>query len=288
ATLHGFQQDFAQPASSWLALGSPQNAFRQLNHMLVIMSAPTGPTRFVPAVLTTGSTASELLARMRIVYFQGSDCLLGGLGFGLDSAEGSGLSLQFQVGADLRRFLAWKGPGTLSGPRAAYAWQTNTWYWVRLRHQTNAIGLYPDLFARVWPADGETAEPSYWTCWWDYFPSLPHQKGAPGFEAGLSAQGMVECDFLLWKEESLPVVDVRLPALKPARPSLFAEVCPSPHFFRLRLTGSPLSDYVVEASSDFESWTIFGLLTDQSGSALFSDNSAIDLNHRFYRARCLQ
>ena len=42
------------------------------------------------------------------------------------------------------------------GPVQSFAWQTNVWYWLRLRQEPNAAaqGGANDVFAKIWLADG--------------------------------------------------------------------------------------------------------------------------------------
>lgn len=288
AVLRGFQQDFAEAATAWIPLDVSNNEFAQQNNMLVARSAQTGFPKLVVSLPEANPNVSEILARIRIVHVSGAGCLAGGVGFGFSHTGAGGLHLGFEVGTGGERFLTWHGPNLVQGPRSEFSWQTNVWYWVRLRHQTNSITMYPDLFARVWPADGETQEPSAWTVWWDYYPALAHQKGFPGLVAGRGPPATIECDYFLAKEDNSDEITVRFPALKSARPVLSADAYTHSSGFRLRLVGTPLADYLIETTVDFAVWKAFGLFTDELGRAVFTDVTATDSPHRFYRASCLR
>lgn len=288
AVLHGLQQDFARPASSWIAVDAPPNTFHQTNNMLVAKTAPSGFPRFILALPDSNADVSEILARLRIVHFNGQNCSFGGIGLALKTNANTGLILQFHSGQSSQHMLKWQYAQTSTNPTADYPWQTNLWFWLRIRHQTNSLTLYPDLYARIWLADGETPEPTAWTAWWDYYPQFPHQKGWPGIVAGIDSSSAVECDFFLAKSDELPEITVRLPPLKSARPEFAAVACSPSAGIQLILTGTPLSEYVIETTTDFGKWSPFALVTDKSGRASFADKTALALPYQFYRARSLE
>lgn len=287
AVIRGFQQDFAEPATSWVAVDAPPLTFCQTKDVLVVNPAPSGFPRYIPVLTNASPEVTEILARLRIVHFGGADSFFGGIGVALATNTTTGLTIQFHSGHALERTLAWKSPTISNGPQAVYPWQTNLWFWLRLRHQTNGITLYPDLFARIWPADGETPEPTEWTSWWDYYPNSPHQRGWPGIVAATDSSAAIECDFFLAKGEGLPEITVRVPPLKPARPQFSAITYSPTQGVQLMLTGSPLADYMIESTMDLIRWTQSALTTDKSGHATFTDKSVAVLPYRFYRARTM-
>ena len=288
AVLHGLQQDFAQPASSWITVDAPPGTFHQTNNMLVAKTAPSGFPRLILALPNPNLDVSEILARLRVVHFADQNRSLGGIGFALRTNTNTGLILELHSGQSSQRMLAWKNTQTSTGPTADYPWRTNLWFWLRIRHQTNSVTLHPDLFARIWLADGETPEPTAWTAWWDYYPQFPHQKGWPGIIAGIDSSAAIECDFFLAKGDELPEITVRLPPLKSARPEFTTIACSPSAGIQLILTGTPLSDYVLETTTDFAKWSPVALATDKSGRASFADKTAWPLPYRFYRARSLE
>ncbi|HYG35275.1 MAG TPA: hypothetical protein VEC99_10850, partial [Clostridia bacterium] len=169
------------------------------------------------------------------------------------------------------------------GPFQPVAWQTNRWYWLRLRHETNSLAGYPDLWARLWPADGETPEPTGWTTWRDYFPSQNVIGGMTGISAG---QGLMEIDWFLLKSEELSTIVAHAPALKPALATLVPLGFSATEGFKLSLRGDPGVGYILEGTSDFKGWNGSALVTDSTGAALFQDQSSAP--QRFYRARLAQ
>ena len=253
--------------------------------MLAVASAPGGFPRLMLALVEANPGTQEILARVRLVAAAVANTHLGGPAFAMNSGSTAGLRLHFQSVTPTDRQLVWQGPNTQAGPGTGFPWQTNFWYWVRVQHQTNTISRYPDLLARVWPADGETQEPAAWTSWWDYCPASPAQKGWPGIAAGVGAPALMEWDFFLVKAEGLPDITVRLPALKAARPRLLALGCRPETGFDLSVAGTSRADYLIEASEDFRTWRRYGVETDSRGQGFFRDTAAPNIPGRFYRAR---
>lgn len=286
ALLRGWQQDFGKALDArWTVVDAAPGTFAQANNMLVVSSALGGFPRFMLALTEADPAVQEILARVRVVACAGTGFAMGGPAFAMRATPDTGLSLQFSAGMNGDRKLSWHGVKTQPGPSTDFAWQTNLWYWIRVRHQTNTISLYPDLLARVWPADGESIEPAAWTSWWDYCPGAPAQKGWSGIAGGVGGTGVMEWDYLLVKADGLPEITVRLPGLKPARPHLSALSYTAGTGFELELAGTARGNYLIEASTDFAAWSVYGIVADGRGRAIFRDAAALSIPSRFYRAR---
>src|SRR5204863_8529203 len=105
------------------------------------------------------------------------------------------------------------------GTELAFAWQNNTWYWLRLRHEPNAasLGGVNDAFGKIWLADGSQAEPASWQVTYQYTPPLSARAGFAGL-GGTSSSGVAEfdVDYVLIKAAGLPSIVVA--------PSTFVQV----------------------------------------------------------------
>jgi len=122
---------------------------------------------------------------MRVNNFSPGQYTRGGVGVGVNAASSQGINFTFrdydgegQTGKHmtfLNDFAAW-------GPGEAFSWQTNVWYWIRLRQEPNAVsqGGVNDVFAKIWPADGTVPEPANWQLTWNYTPGTAARNGYAG------------------------------------------------------------------------------------------------------------
>lgn len=280
-SLHGWQQDFGEPlGTNWIALGDP-GAFRQQSGVLCAGPVTNGAAFFLSPVGGNASTV-EMLARVRPVSLAVGNDWLGGLAVGVPASGDTGFAGLLGQAGDATQ-LGLVNAGTATGPFVATAWETNRWYWLRLRHQTNALTSYPDLLTRLWLADGETPEPDQWRIWHDYFPAQP---AAAGFAGIAARQGILEVDWLLLKSDSLPEILAQLPALKPAQAWLrLLEYSPA-EGLRLELRGDAGVGYLLERTSDFVGWTGTALTISGNGTAQYQDRDGGP--QRFYRARLVE
>src|SRR5690606_37486189 len=137
---------------------------------------------------------------------------LGGVCIAVNSNAGTGFNYQFIAPSAGTRRMRLDEDTLPAKLETAATWTTNTWYWLRVRHQPNASSGAADLFARIWKADGLTSEPVTWQTW-DYYPANPLRSGFAGLIAPESSD--LECDFILLKSDNFPETTVQLPGKKP-------------------------------------------------------------------------
>jgi hypothetical protein len=279
AMLRGWQEDFQSGAgTNWLTMGAA-GAFDFRGGVLRVGPSTEGPNLLLAHTGQNGESC-EILARIRPLSPEPTPNFLGGV---IITASATGVNL---YGALLRR----EGNGATSlglinsgddhGPFTPLPWQTNRWYWLRVRHEPTALTGSSDLLARLWPADGVTPEPTAWAAWRDYYPA----GSAVGAYVGMSSgQGVFEVDWYLLKSEHLPELVARPPAFKPA----LATLEPLPSFpasgLRLALRGDPGVGYLIESTTNFIEWKGSALTTGGDGTAVFEDNTLA--RSKFYRAR---
>lgn len=282
ASVRGWQQDFAEPLDArWRTVGR-EGAFRQAGG--VMRAGPTSePARLLAGVTKGDATPHMMLARVRLMSSSTTPNWLGGLTVVDQPVVGVGFAALFRREETGPTQFGLIGSGDNFGPFFPGAWQTNRWHWLRVEHAPNALAGYPDLYARLWLADGETPEPDSWTAWRDYYPSARVVEGFPGVIAG---QGVLEVDWLLVRAENLPMVVARPPALKPAPAILAPAGYNQEQGMCLSLRGEPGTGYVIEGTTDFATWDGVAVTTDDTGEALFADR--VPRQQWFYRAKSVQ
>ncbi len=283
AALPGWQWDFAVPPDrSWFLRGD-LSGVRTTNGLLQL-----GPSRPV-ALLLAGATGDasrpvEILARLRLVSPAPTPSWLGGLAVAMEPERGEGFAVLFRRDApgvaQLGLVAAGEGPGVFQ----AVPWETNRWYWLRVRHDPRPLTGWPDLWTRLWPADGETPEPVLWTAWRDFDPPPAPVPALVGLVGG---EGVVEVDWLGVRAAGLPEITARLPDLKPARPRLvMLEYLSSRSEARIELHGSPDFGYWVEHSPDLAHWEGGAVLVPgPGGRTVLAEVQLPAPAARFYRAR---
>jgi hypothetical protein len=172
---------------------------------------------------------------------------------------------------------------------APRGWEANQWYWLRVRHAADGDSGAPDVRARLWPADGETAEPIEWQVDWDYYPQHAAQVGLVGLVSPEGKGGMeLECDFFLAQGAAVTEALVRLPALKARRARLSWLPGNAEGWPVLGLFGSPYQGYAVEWTPDFEVWSSAAVFTDAAGLVQMPPAMAGMPTVGFYRARVVE
>jgi hypothetical protein len=284
ADMPGWQDTFTSDLdANWEFATSADPTFRSSAGLLSIRHAQPAPIHALASTIDE-ATNIELLARIRVKAAPAPGSL-GGLVLGATSNPQSGLHFQFIAGTNGTSRIGLDGPGLQGAPGATFAWDTNRWYWLRLRHQTNSLTGYPDLWARIWPADGETPEPVAWNLYWDYFPNHTARRGRPGFVSGSVPGGALECDYLLVKRNDLPLITAILPQLKPARPHLAAVHFSEESGLHLTLDGDPDVHWILQSSTNLRSWTDLTSIWSTAGPIAWNHQAANTSSHQFYRVR---
>jgi hypothetical protein len=224
-SVNGFQDEFSNLSlgNGWAVAGA--NVYTVNQGRLRIASATGDPNHLLYAVGGYANTVQEVLVRMRVVRFGGGPYSRGGIGVAVDAASSQGINFTFRDddgAGHPGRHMALLDDYREWGPVLNFAWQTNTWYWLRLRQEPNAAsgGAIQDVFAKIWPADGLVAEPASWQLLWDYNGARSTRAGYAGLMAGSTAGGATdfsefEVDYFLLKATGLPAVVVGPAALAP-------------------------------------------------------------------------
>ena len=271
-----------------MVLGPTIGLFQQRGGVLRIASSTQGFGRLLFTGPGAGNATQEVLVRARITRLSAGDALPGGIAVATDTNDPSGFCYLFRSVTSSGRQTVLREASLGWGPQTSFAWATNVWYWLRLRHEPNTLSGLPDLWAKTWRADGLTPEPSGWLLVWDYYPTGPARAGFAGLVSGADTGGSeMECDFFLLKESNLPAITVTLPAQKPALASLIAGYPLAPGAFPVQLTGELSRSYQIEASANLASWIGLGVVAASNGPAHYLDATATNFVQRFYRARLL-
>ena len=239
-TVNGFQDDFDGPTLNpdWKATGTALKIYSVADGLLKVMSAMGDPNHLLYAAPGYDPTTQEVLARIRITAFGEGDPARGGVAVGVDASSSQGINLHFRnVNSEGQsgHHTSFLDDLRVWGPGYGFGWQTNSWYWLRLRQEPDvpSQGAATHAFGKIWPADGSTAEPIGWQTF-DYSNST--RTGFAGIAAGSSGGiSEFEVDYILIKAAGLP------------------EIVVAPHAFPLGqtpvvITNQPLSQSVGELS----------------------------------------
>jgi len=222
-TITGFQDDFTGPTRdpNWKVRGPGGDYYQQANGLLRVSTRSGDPNHLLYEAPGYHTNIQEVLARVRITAFGVNDAARAGLGVGVATNNSQGINLHFrnflQDNVAGRQFKllddarAW-GPAGLKTD-----WETNQWYWLRLRQDPNAAGGTDDVFGKAWLADGKVAEPTDWAMKWNYIPTRTVRNGFAGITAcSIDGIGTFEVDYILIKAEGLPSIQVNFEPLGPA------------------------------------------------------------------------
>jgi hypothetical protein len=221
-TVNGYQDDFAGPNRdpNWKVRGPGGDLYQQADGLLRVSVRSSDPNHLLYEAPGYSTNVQEVLARMRIVAFGvNADGPRAGVGVGVGT-NSQGINLHF------RNFTADNVPGRqfklLDDARAwgpaglKLDWETNVWYWLRLKQEKDAGGGVNDVFAKAWLADGKTPEPSDWQMSWNYIPARTERSGFAGITgSSIDGIGNFEVDYLLIKAAGLPSIKVAFPAEGP-------------------------------------------------------------------------
>lgn len=282
AEVHGWQWDFAEPPDqSWSARGALAG-FRAAHGMLAVGPTST-PAWLLAAAVAGAKYPVEVLTRLRLVSPEPTSPWLGGLAVASAPTTGEGFWVLFHRAADGVTQLGLVAAADSPAVFQAASWETNRWYWLRVRHDPKSLTGYPDVWTRLWPADGETPEPVVWTAWRDFDPLQPP---SPAWIGLVSGAGLFEVDWFLVRSGNLPPITARPPAWKPARARLTRLDYAPLSGLRLELRGTPDFPYQVERSADLAHWEpAWALTLDGSGRGYWQDAATGASPRQFYRAR---
>ena len=213
-TVNGFQDDFDGTAlnPNWVVNGA--NVFTVSSGALHVNPASGDPNHLLYAMAGYDNTVQEVLARIRILNSGAGDQVRGGVAVGVDPASSQGINYLFRNNnseGQTGNHVSFLDDLVVWGPGQNFAWQANTWYWLRLRQEPNASsqGGVNDVFAKIWVADGTAPEPPAWQHLWDYTPAYPTRVGYAGITAS-SSSGLLQfdVDYILIKAAGLPSIVV--------------------------------------------------------------------------------
>jgi hypothetical protein len=280
----GVQPDLTNPwPEQWVVGGEPGAVTQSEDGRLSIEA--TAPERSRLSLLEPGVTAGEqsLLLRLRLRRPDLADTISGGVSIHDGTLPAAMLRLDFVTGnpTGLRLVDEWSGREMFT----PYAWRPNTWYWARLRHAINGVTGYPDLWARLWPADGESVEPIAWQLYLDYHPLRPAQAGHFGMNGPDGNGAVFETDFFLVKSSGAAAVQVLLPRRKPAWLQLHASLAEGDAGVNFLLEGAPNQNYTLLSSPNLRDWTDAQVTTDSRGLVGWEPTPSTEWPVAFHQAR---
>jgi hypothetical protein len=204
--VNGFQDDFsaATLGSNWVAVGGEVNIYSVGGGVLSVTTPQGWLDHLLYEAPGYDATTQEVLARIRIAVCD-SDRTQAGIGVGVES-HGRGIDYVFKENALDDPFTGVRDAAN-SGPSWPFPWQTNVWYWMRLKQSPDYGPGKPDVFGKAWLADGSVVEPSDWQTW-DYVPASSVHSGFAGIAAwGYSGSfSEFDVDYVLIKAAGLPPV----------------------------------------------------------------------------------
>jgi len=228
-TVKGFQDDFlsATRDPNWVPVPLEKDSYEPANGVLRVTVVGEGPdTHLLYQAPGYSEDAQEVLARIRITAFGAGDAPRCGIAVGVDPDSSQGINLHFrdndQDSVSGRQFKLLDDRRAWGPPGLDIDWENETWYWLRLRQTGSIVTDGPNIFGKVWLADGTVAEPSDWPMRW----TRADRIGFAGI-AGSSIGGLseYEVDYILIKAEGLPNIKVgagAFPAGAPATPKISA------------------------------------------------------------------
>lgn len=211
---NGFQDDFTSAARdpNWVAVPADKDMYEQVNGLLrvtVMGDSPGLDTHLLYEAPGYNDSVQEVLARIRVTAFGVGDAPRCGISVGVDPESSQGINLHFrdndQDGIQGRQFKLLDDRRAWGPPGLDIDWENQTWYWLRLRQNGSAPVDGPNIHAKVWPADGTTAEPADWQLNW----ARSDRIGFAGI-VGSSIGGLseFEVDYILIKAEGLPSIKI--------------------------------------------------------------------------------
>ena len=144
ASVNGFQDDFEGSSlnPTWVVRG--QTAFTVGGGMLHLATVAGDPNHLLYELPGYNSSVQEVLARIRVTSFGTGDPSRGGVSAVVDPGTSQGINFFFRDEGALGRHVEFLDDIRAWGTEFAFAWQNNTWYWLRLRHEPNAADRLPN------------------------------------------------------------------------------------------------------------------------------------------------
>lgn len=239
-TVNGYQDDFtgASRNPDWKVRGPGGDHYEQADGLLRVSARAGDPNHLLYEAPGYSTNVQEVLARIRITAFGTNDAARAGIGVAVATNNSQGINLHFrnftQDNVAGRQFKLLDDARAWGPPGLPVEWQTNQWFWLRLRQEPNAGGGTNDVLAKAWRADGTTPEPADWQMRWDYTPGRTARGGFAGITAcSIDGIGTFEVDYILIKAEGLPSIRV---AFEPQGPPPT-----TPRFTGLTRSGTGLS-----------------------------------------------
>jgi hypothetical protein len=226
-TVNGYQDDFTGSTRdpNWRPYGPGGDLYTQANGVLNVQVRTGDPNHLLYVAPGYNPTNQEVVARIRITAFGTGDPSRGGIGVGVQTNTADlsrGINLHFrdfaEGGVTGRHFMLLDDARSWGPAGLPTRWTNNTWFWLRLRQEPNASGGTNDVFAKAWPADGVTPEPSNWQLTWNYFPApRTIRSGFAGITgSSIDGVGNFEVDYILIKADGLPSITVNFDKNAPA------------------------------------------------------------------------
>ena len=215
-TVNGFQDDFTGTTlgPNWVVSGA--NVFSVTGGLLHVLTATGDPNHLLYEASGYDNKLQEVLARVRVISFGSGDYVRGGVGVAVNPASNQGINYLFRdntTDGQTANHLAFLDDLVAWGPAENFVWQPNTWYWLRLRHEPNAVsqGGINDVFGKIWLADGTQPEPANWQLTWNYNSAYATRTGYAGITASSGSPFQFDVDYILIKAAGLPSVLVSPP-----------------------------------------------------------------------------
>jgi hypothetical protein len=281
--VNGFQDDFDGTTlnSNWVVAGV--NVFSVSGGLLHVNSATGDPNHLLYELPGYNDSIQEVLARIRVLSYGAGDLVRGGVGVGVNPSTTQGINYLFRENTsdgETALHLAFLNDLVAWGPVQNFIWQTNTWYWMRLRQEPNApsLGGVNDVFGKIWLGDGTQAEPASWQLTWDYTPGEAERTGFAGITASSGGAFQFDVDYILIKASGLPTIVVapnafvQVPAAITNEPQSEAVLELLPASFTVGASGNPAPSY-----QWFMDGTALGGATNATytlNSVAYADNGA--------------
>jgi len=254
ATVNGFQDDFQGAAlnTNWVVAGS--DVFTVSGGLLHVAPAGGDPNHLLYELPGYDNSNQEVLVRLRVLSYGSGDLVRGGVGVGVDPTTTVGINYLFRENTSDGQsalHLAFLDDLAAWGPVQSFAWQTNTWYWMRLRQELNAAsqGGVNDVFGKIWLGDGSQAEPASWQLTWDYTSGQVPRAGFAGITASSGSPFQFDVDYILIKASGLPSIlvapggFVQVPAAITNQPQSETVTELLPASFSVGAVGNPAPSY---------------------------------------------